>query len=101
MTTVSVRRPLRVLVVSTGSELQGADTEAATIGDANGIALRAALAQVGAESRAVRVPDEVTAFVGALDAAVGDWADLVLTTGGISAGAYEVVRQALEPRGSR
>ncbi|MCS6587628.1 gephyrin-like molybdotransferase Glp [Curtobacterium flaccumfaciens] len=99
VTTVSVRRPLRVLVVSTGSELQGADTDAATIGDANGIALRAALAQVGADSRAVRVPDDVEAFDRALDAAVGDWADIVLTTGGISAGAYEVVRQALEPRG--
>lgn len=99
VTTVSVRRPLRVLVVSTGSELQGADTDAATIGDANGIALRAAMAQVGADSRAVRVPDDVTAFDRALDAAVGDWADLVVTTGGISAGAYEVVRQALEPRG--
>lgn len=99
VTTVSVRRALRVLVVSTGSELQGADTDAATIGDANGIALRAALAQVGADSRAVRVPDDVPAFDRALDAAVGDWADLVVTTGGISAGAYEVVRQALEPRG--
>ncbi|PYY52314.1 molybdopterin molybdenumtransferase MoeA [Curtobacterium sp. MCSS17_011] len=99
VTTVSVRRPLRVLVVSTGSELQGADTDAATIGDANGIALRAALAQVGADSRIVRVPDDVAAFDQALDAAVGDWADLVVTTGGISAGAYEVVRQALEPRG--
>ncbi|MDD1384094.1 molybdopterin molybdotransferase MoeA [Curtobacterium poinsettiae] len=99
VTNVSVRRALRVLVVSTGSELQGADADAATIGDANGIALRAALAQVGADSRAVRVPDHVAAFDQALEAAVGDWADLVLTTGGISAGAYEVVRQALEPRG--
>ncbi|MBT1674358.1 gephyrin-like molybdotransferase Glp [Curtobacterium flaccumfaciens] len=99
VTTVSVRRPLRVLVVSTGSELQGADTDAATIGDANGIALRAALAQVGADPRTVRVPDDVAAFDRALGAAVGDWADLVVTTGGISAGAYEVVRQALEPRG--
>lgn len=99
VTTVSVHRQLRVLVVSTGSELQGADTDAATIGDANGIALRAALAQVGADSRAVRVSDDVEAFDRALDAAVGDWADLVVTTGGISAGAYEVVRQALEPRG--
>ncbi len=101
---VSVRRPLRVLVVSTGSELQGADTDAATIGDANGIALRAALAEVGAEARVVRVPDDVAAFEQALDQAVGDGivgdrVDLVLTTGGISAGAYEVVRQALEPRG--
>ncbi len=30
---------------------------------------------------------------------MGEWADLVLTTGGISAGAYEVVRQTLEPLG--
>jgi molybdopterin molybdotransferase len=97
-----VRRP-RVLVVSTGSELSGlsdaaADTGAA-VNDANGIALRAALAEVGVESRIARVPDDEPRFLAALDAAVGDWADLVLTTGGISAGAYEVVRQALEPRG--
>lgn len=96
---VLVVRPLRVLVVSTGSELRGAGE--ATIGDANGIALRAALAAVGAGSRTVRLPDDPNALVAALDAAVGDWADLVLTTGGISAGAYEVVRQALEPRGLR
>jgi molybdopterin molybdotransferase len=97
VTTVDLVRQLRVLVVSTGSELQGAGD--ATIGDANGIALRAALAEVGAVSRSVRVPDDDATFVAALDEAVGDWADLVLTTGGISAGAYEVVRQALEPRG--
>ncbi|MCJ1715750.1 gephyrin-like molybdotransferase Glp [Curtobacterium sp. VKM Ac-2922] len=105
-----VRRP-RVLVVSTGSELDGVDGEAAGvavagaasggagINDANGVALRAALAEVGAESRTVRVPDDEARFTAALEHAVGDWADLVLTTGGISAGAYEVVRQALEPRG--
>ncbi|WP_302847382.1 gephyrin-like molybdotransferase Glp [Curtobacterium sp. MCBA15_001] len=108
-----VRRP-RVLVVSTGSELAGADgavadaaggsgagagASGAGINDANGIALRAALAEVGVESRAVRVPDDEARFLAALDGAVGGWADLVLTTGGISAGAYEVVRQALEPRG--
>jgi molybdopterin molybdotransferase len=115
---IDVLRPLRVLVVSTGSELQGAgaragagagagaagggaDAGAATamIRDANGIALRAALAEVGAEARTARVPDDETAFLAALDDSVGDWADVVLTTGGISAGAYEVVRQALEPRG--
>jgi molybdopterin molybdotransferase len=105
-----VRRP-RVLVVSTGSELldpgptgagagAGVDLRAgAAIGDANGVALSAALAEVGVETRRVRVPDDPERFTGALDEAVGDWADLVLTTGGISAGAYEVVRQALEPRG--
>ncbi|WP_267422172.1 MULTISPECIES: molybdopterin molybdotransferase MoeA [unclassified Curtobacterium] len=96
-----VRRP-RVLVVSTGSELSGLSDAAdagSAINDANGIALRAALAEVGVESRIARVPDDEPRFLAALDAAVGEWADLVVTTGGISAGAYEVVRQALEPRG--
>jgi molybdopterin molybdotransferase len=94
---VDVVRRLRVLVVSTGTELQGAGD--ATIGDANGIALRAALAEVGVDARSIRVPDDESAFLASLDDAVRDWADIVLTTGGISAGAYEVVRQALEPRG--
>ena len=105
--TVDVFRRPRVLVVSTGSELlddggvaAAGDLRAgAAIGDANGVALSAALAEVGVETRRVRVPDDAERFVDALDQAVGEWADLVLTTGGISAGAYEVVRQALEPRG--
>ncbi|WIB00830.1 molybdopterin molybdotransferase MoeA [Curtobacterium sp. MCBA15_012] len=125
---VEVVRPVRVLVVSTGSELRGEEpvgadgadgadgrdgadggadlggldgpgAAGALIGDANGVALRAALAEVGAVTRAVRLSDDPERFVEALDRAVGDWADLVLTTGGISAGAYEVVRQTLEPLG--
>ncbi|KQO62760.1 molybdopterin molybdotransferase MoeA [Curtobacterium sp. Leaf261] len=113
-----VRRP-RVLVVSTGSELAAPEPatpspatptpatpgpgmpsgSASTIGDANGTSLRAALAEVGAATRAVRVPDDVDGFLGAVTDAADGWADLVLTTGGISMGAYEVVREALEPRG--
>lgn len=99
---VEVVRPLRVLVVSTGSELTDdgvGDGTGASIRDANGVALRAALAEVGAAARSVRLTDDADAFLPALEHAVGDWADLVLTTGGISAGAYEVVRQALEPLG--
>ncbi|KTR10760.1 hypothetical protein NS184_01405 [Curtobacterium luteum] len=96
---VDVVRPVRVLVVSTGSELVGVDVHGAGIGDANGVTLTAALAEVGADARTVVVPDDETAFLAGVTRAVGDWADLVLTTGGISAGAYEVVRQALEPRG--
>ncbi len=98
---VDVVRPLRVLVVSTGSELVGVDVHGAGIGDANGVALTAALAEVGADARTVVVPDDESAFLAGVTEAVGDRADLVLTTGGISAGAYEVVRQALGPRGSR
>lgn len=105
---VDVVRPVRVLVVSTGSELAdggdgyggtGDGGVGATIRDANGVALRAALAEVGAAARTVRLTDDVDAFLPALEDAVGEWADLVLTTGGISAGAYEVVRQTLEPLG--
>uniref|UniRef100_A0A942SZ11 Molybdopterin molybdenumtransferase n=1 Tax=Neobacillus citreus TaxID=2833578 RepID=A0A942SZ11_9BACI len=83
--------------VSAGAALD--DGAGAGIRDANGVALRAALAEVAVESRVVQVPDDTGSFVDALAQAVGDWADLVLTTGGISAGAYEVVRQALEPLG--
>ncbi|PZF57892.1 molybdopterin molybdenumtransferase MoeA [Curtobacterium sp. MCSS17_008] len=102
---VSVVRPVRVLVVSTGSELaddaagDGLDGAGAVIRDANGVALRAALAEVGAVARGVRLSDAPDAFLPGLESAVGDGVDLVLTTGGISAGAYEVVRQVLEPRG--
>jgi molybdopterin molybdotransferase len=105
---VDVVRPVRVLVVSTGSELAdggdgyggaGDGGVGAMIRDANGVALRAALAEVGAAARTVRLTDDVDAFLPSLEDAVGEWADLVLTTGGISAGAYEVVRQTLEPLG--
>ncbi|MDT0211368.1 molybdopterin molybdotransferase MoeA [Curtobacterium sp. BRD11] len=102
---VSVVRPVHVLVVSTGSELagdaapDGLDGTGAVIRDANGVALRAALAEVGAIARGVWLSDAPDAFLPGLESAVGDWADVVLTTGGISAGAYEVVRQVLEPRG--
>jgi molybdopterin molybdotransferase len=97
-----VRRP-RVLVLSTGSELS-ADPEPGSgrIRDANGPMLAAAVTEAGA----VAVPtltsaDDVPAFLAVLDEALADPAgiDLVLTSGGVSAGAYEVVKDALAPRG--
>jgi molybdopterin molybdotransferase len=94
---VVVRRP-RVLVVSTGSELGSPDGRA-SIGDANGTSLAAALAEVGVDARSILVPDDSEVFLAELDAALHDQTDLVITTGGISMGAFEVVRQALEPRG--
>lgn len=38
-------------------------------------------------------------FLATLDAEIGAGIDLVLTSGGVSAGAYEVVKDALAPRG--
>lgn len=107
-----VRRP-RVLIVSTGSELEegprsGSGPAAtdpddgrrrAVIGDANGVSLRAAFAEVGAAARSESVADDPAALLDLLHRQLDDPADLVITTGGISMGAFEVVREALEPLG--
>jgi molybdopterin molybdotransferase len=47
-----------------------------------------------------RVVDDHEAFEALLVAAVAADAELVLTSGGISQGEYEVVRETLEPRGA-
>jgi len=94
-----VPRP-RVLLVSTGEELArpGAPLGPAQVHDANGVALAALLAGVGAEVETAQVSDDAVALTALLESRAPR-ADLVVTTGGVSAGAYEVVRDALEPRG--
>jgi molybdopterin molybdotransferase len=85
-----------VLLVSTGSELApvGATLGPAQVHDANGAALTAALAQAGARVTTRVAPDRPDALRQVLADAPHDVA-LVVTTGGVSAGAYEVVRQTL------
>lgn len=98
---VSVRRRVRVTVLSTGHELrQPGDTLApGQIFDANSAALTRALAEVGAEVRTVAaVSDDPESFSRQL-AALGAETDLLVTTGGVSAGAYEVVRETLAGAG--
>lgn len=99
---VVVRRKPRVLVCSTGSELAVEPVPGSgQIRDANGALLAAAVEEAGATAvRKLWVADDVPAFLALLDAetATGD-IDLVLTSGGVSAGAYEVVKDALGPRG--
>ncbi|HWE88998.1 MAG TPA: gephyrin-like molybdotransferase Glp [Pseudonocardiaceae bacterium] len=94
------RRP-RVLVLSTGSELVAAGNplRAGQIYESNGVLLASAVRTVGGTARQLRlVPDDVTAFHAALEPEL-DWADLVVTSGGVSAGAYEVVKDALTGQG--
>jgi molybdopterin molybdotransferase len=93
---VRVVAPPHVLLLSTGSELvtAGQPLGAAQVYDANGAILTAALAQVGCRVSAHAVPDRPGALLAVL-AAVDD-ADLVLTTGGVSQGAFEVVRGTLD-----
>ncbi len=96
-----VHRPPRVLVLSTGSELvaPGEPLRAGQIYESNGMMLAAAVRQAGGQAHLLRfVPDDVDAFHDALAPHL-DTTDLIITSGGVSAGAYEVVKDALADNG--
>ncbi|HEV7789260.1 MAG TPA: gephyrin-like molybdotransferase Glp [Pseudonocardia sp.] len=106
--TVAVRRPPNVLVLSTGSELvsPGQPLRHGQIYESNGVMLAAAVRDAGGHAEQLRfVPDDVPQFLAALTdriisaTAEGNPPDLILTSGGVSAGAYEVVKDALTDRG--
>jgi molybdopterin molybdotransferase len=101
---IPVYAPLRVLVLSTGSELVPAGTplEYGQIYESNGAMLTAAATEAGAIAEQVHfVPDNVDEFRARLDEFVDreQGADLIITSGGVSAGAYEVVKDALTGQG--
>ena len=86
----------RVLVISTGSELvsPGTPLQPGQIYESNAIMLAAAVSEAGADVIATRtVGDDVAEFTGVLDQYATE-ADLIITSGGVSAGAYEVVKDA-------
>ncbi len=100
-TEVAVRRRPRVLLVSTGHEIRepGSALAPGQIYDANTVALTSALQGIGcAVTAAPCRSDDADELLGLLaDHASGT--DLVVTVGGVSAGAREVVRDALGPLG--
>jgi molybdopterin molybdotransferase len=99
---VQVRARVRVAVITTGAELI-APGEPASMGqvyDANAVALVAAVAACGADvAFTARVVDDPGLFLAALRSAAAV-SDVILTSGGISQGEYEVVREVLEPLGA-
>ena len=100
---VPVLAPVRVMLLSTGDEVvePGQDLAPGQIHDANTTLLAASLRDAGAEVVRSRIlADSPADFRSALrDELSSGRADLVVTTGGISKGAYEVVRLALEAEG--
>lgn len=98
---VRVHRRPRVVVLSTGAELvpAGEALGPVQIHDANGPMLAAAARQAGAEVvTAPIVADRPGALLDALTAHLDD-TDLVLTSAGVSEGAYDVVKADLSGAG--
>lgn len=102
-TEISVRRRPRVAVITTGAELVDAGTtlKPGQIFDSNGLALSSSARAHGAEVVLVaRSTDDATTFENILEQAVSV-ADLVLTSGGVSMGDFEVVKDVLTPLGGQ
>jgi molybdopterin molybdotransferase len=94
---VPVYRAVTVLLVTTGDEVvePGRPLPPGKIYDSNGTLLEAALKQAGVTVRRAGISTDNPAELTALLRARSQGADLIVTTGGVSKGAYEVVRQAM------
>ncbi|WP_433501639.1 molybdotransferase-like divisome protein Glp [Sphaerimonospora sp. CA-214678] len=98
---VIVRPRPRVVVLSTGAELAepGTPLGPGQIWESNSFMLAAAVRQAGGDGfRAGVVTDDPREFLEALDNQLLR-ADAVITSGGVSMGAYEPVKEALAPLG--
>jgi molybdopterin molybdotransferase len=99
---VMVRPRPRVVVISTGSELVevGQKPGFGEVADANSYLIAAAAKDAGADAwRHGIVPDDHSALLDVLESQLLR-ADLLITTGGVSMGAFDVVKQALSDVGT-
>ncbi|WP_428343034.1 molybdopterin molybdotransferase MoeA [Mycobacterium sp.] len=93
----------RVLVISTGAELvaPGNPLRPGQIYESNAAMLAAAIREAGAEVVAVATAaDDVAEFTALLDCYAAE-SDLIITSGGVSAGAHEVVKDAFGRAGDQ
>ncbi len=97
-----VYRKPRVALISTGDELIDIDDELrpGTIRDSNRYALAAALESAGAVTVTIgTVADDPQELTECLDLCVGSGADLILSSAGVSMGAFDFVRTVVESKG--
>lgn len=98
---VEVHRRPRVAILSTGHELRapGEPLGPGQIHDANSAALAAAVHEAGGEAEPLpRAGDDEEAIAATLLGAV-PYADLIVTSGGVSVGHHDHVRSAIERHG--
>jgi molybdopterin molybdotransferase len=97
---VSVHRRPRVAILSTGNEVAppGVRLAAGTIRDSNSFVIGALARTWGADVRMLGIArDSVADLTGRLDEATG--VDLIVTSGGVSLGDYDLVKDVLESEG--
>ncbi|MFJ6456760.1 gephyrin-like molybdotransferase Glp [Paenarthrobacter sp. NPDC091669] len=101
LATVEVPEPLRVLLVTTGDEVvePGEELTPGKIFDSNGTLLEASMIQAGLDVVRTGISDddpaELLAVLDSFTREADHPVDVIVTTGGVSKGAYEVVRQAM------
>ena len=101
LASIAVHRRPRVAIVPCGDELQPLGTTAppGTIYDSNGPMLEALVRQAGGiPDRRPAVGDELKRLVAGFGRALDD-ADLLLTTGGVSVGDHDLVKDAFDQLG--
>lgn len=98
---LAVRAPWRVSIVVTGDELlskhaiTGEDALSGGVRESNGTMIASLLDALGCRSRVLRSSDDAEDLRRVLAEAVQD-ADLVVTTGGVGHGAFDVVKLTLQ-----
>ncbi|BAX90815.1 molybdopterin molybdenumtransferase 2 [Mycobacterium shigaense] len=93
----------RVLVISTGTELvtPGTPLQPGQIYESNSVMLAGAVREAGAAVVAVATAEDDVAQFGAIVDRYAAGCDVIITSGGVSAGAYEVVKDAFGRAGDQ
>ena len=100
---VTVHKKARVALLSSGDELLEVDAplEPGKIRDSNSYALAAAIVNAGAEVIRLGVAKDTRESVtGLLDKAASEKADLILSSAGVSVGAFDFIKEVIDANGS-